>query len=346
MKKNSFGSIVAGTVFFVFLFIFTEEFSAGISKGLTNCAKIVIPSLFPFLAASSLISCGELPDKLKRILNPLTNLLFKLPADCLSAIVLGQLGGYLSGAKAAQTLYNSGTLSRSQAKRLLLFNVNAGMGFSVNAVGSILLNSRESGRILLISLCISSLILGIFLRFMPDENNGSEKLPVSHPSLSSAMVESVSSGAISTLAACAFVAFFSGITAVIEVHVPNETVKLAAACLLEVTNGCMNAAGKISLPLLAAICAFGGICVHMQVFSIAKDIKISLLRFYIFRILHALLAFAACSALLHFFPIEEQVFVSFSKNAAIWSFSAPASISLLFFSAILILDLDNKGEIC
>lgn len=346
MRKNGFLCVLAGTAIFVLLFIFTEQFSSGLSVGLTNCARVVIPSIFPFLIASSLVGCGELPERLKKAINPLTMHLFKLPAECLPAIVLGQLGGYLSGAKTAQTLYSSGTLSQSQTKRLLLFNINAGMGFSVNAVGNALLCSREAGKIILAATCVSSFILGFFTKFLPDDNTDAKKLPLKLIPLSAAAVESVSSSAAATLTACAFVAVFSGITNIINSNITNEAAKLAAVCMLEVTNGCISAAGKVSLPLLAAICAFGGICVHLQAFSIAKSIKISLPLFYLFRILHAVLAFAICSVILHFFPIEEQVFLSFSPNAALWSFSAPASVSLLFLSAILILDLDNKGEIC
>lgn len=272
--------------------------------------------------------------------------LFNLPAECLPVMILGQLGGYLSGAKAAESLYRTGALSESQAKRLLLFSINAGMGFSVNAVGSVMLGSRESGKILLISLCISSLVIGFFTRFIPDTNSEAKRLSVSRPSLSAAIVESVSSSAVATLTACAFVSVFSGIIAVIEAYISNESIRTIFVCLLEVTNGCINAADKMPLPMLAAVCAFGGICVHLQVFSVAKSIRIKLSLFYLFRILHAMLAFAICSVILHFFPIEEQVFLSFSQNAALWSFSAPASISLLFLSTILILDLDNKGEIC
>lgn len=344
MKKGLAFSVF-GICFFAFLFIFSEEFSEGIKTGLSNCAKAVIPSLFPFMVAATLTGYGELPEKLKRFLTPLTEFFFGLPADCFFAVITGQLGGYLSGAKAAETLFTSGKLTQSQTSRLIMFSVNAGMGFTVNAVGSVMLRSRESGRILLLSLVISSIILGFISKYFKSDEREIKRLAPKELSFSEAIVSSVSSAAVSTLFACAFVTVFSGISSVTESLIKSESISLAVSCILEVTNGCFDASGKISLPLIAAVCAFGGICVHMQVFSIAKETKINVPRFYFFRVIHSAIAYLTCKTILYFFPVEQSVFLSFSNNAALWSFSAPASVSLLFLSALLILDLDNKERI-
>ncbi len=346
MKTKGFSALFAGFVCFIFLSVFWAPFAQGLSAGLENCAKTVIPSLFPFLIAASLTGNGDIPEKAKKLLNPITQKLFRLPSESLPAIILSQFGGYLSGAKAVDSLYRSGAISREQAERLLLFGVNSGIGFSVNAVGSIMLGSRESGIILLISLCISSLICGFLTRLLPSEANEAKRLSYSQPPLSIAVVESVSSSAQAILTACAFVSVFSGISSVLDSLIPDENIRLAAACLLEVTNGCISAAGKVSLPIIAAVCAFGGICVHMQVFAVAKNICIKIPAFYLFRILHSLIAFIACKILLFIFPIDTTVFLSITPNARLWSFSAPASISLLLLSALLILDLDNNQKIC
>ncbi len=343
---NGFIAVCAGLTSFIFLLVFWNPFVNGLNLGLTNCAKIVIPSLFPFLVAASLTGSGDIPPKAKKLLNPITQRLFGLPAESLPVIILSQAGGYLSGAKAADSMHRSGMLGKTQAARLLLFSVNAGIGFSVNAVGNIMLSSKESGIILLLSLSFSSLIIGFLTRFLPAKESEFQKLAFSPPPLSFALVESVSSSAQAMLAACGFVSIFSGITAVFNSLVQNENIKLAVACILEATNGCMAAAGKVSLPTIAAVCAFGGICVHMQIFSIAKNIDIKIPVFYLFRILHSCLAFLICRLILFFFPIETQVFLSLSPNAQLWSFSAPASVSLLLLSALLILDLDYNKKIC
>lgn len=344
--KNRVFIFFSGISVFVLIFLFSEEFTAGFSAGLSNCAKIVIPSLFPFLVASSLAGSGELPPLLKRIAELITRRFFRLPSDCLPAIILGQLGGYLSGASAAGSLYSSGIISRTQAQRLVLFCINSGVGFSVNAVGNALLGSREAGKILLISLCVSSVMTGFFIRFIPDKEEREKRIKKDNMNFSSALVGSVYSASSAMLNCCGFVCLFSGISSVLSLLIKNQTANLVAACLLEVTSGCASAAGKASLPVIAAVCAFGGVCVHMQIFSLTKNFGVNLPVFYVFRALHSVLAYTSCRMILHFHPIETQVYVSVSSNIQIWSFSAPAAISLMFLCALLILDLDNNKKIC
>lgn len=347
MKKKSYTATLAGVILFVMLFVFSEQFMQGISSGLMTCVKIVIPSLFPFMIAASLAGNGAMPKPLKLICEPVTQFLFRLPAESLPAIILGQLGGYISGAKSADSLYSNGVLTKSEANRLLLFSVNAGMGFSVNAVGNALLGSREAGKVLLAALCVSSLIIGIISRFLSDDDSKPKSITEKNNIMfSSAVVNSVSSGAYAMLAACAFVTLFSGLCAITDEYIKNETVKTIISCLLEVTKGCIDIAEKASLPVIAAVCAFGGICVHMQIFSLSQSLDLKLTKFYAFRMLHSILAYASCKIILHFHPVEQQVFLSFCENAAAVSFSVPSAISLLFLCALLILDLDNGKKIC
>ena len=345
MKKNGFGALASGILLFTVLFLFPGLFSKGFANGLRSCAEIVIPSMFPFLVSASLTGSGSVPKPVKRIFEPITQKLFRLPADCLPAIIIGQLGGYLSGAKAADSLCQSGIITPSQASRLMLFSVNAGMGFAVNAVGSIMLGSRQIGRILLFSLCVSSLITGFLTRFIPDtEAKAPEK--IKKTSFSAALVGSVTSGTNAMLAACGFVCLFSGILSIASHFIPNKTASAAISCLFEITNGCMNAAEAFSIPAIAAACAFGGLCVHFQIFAVTENCSFGIFRFYLFRIIHSATAFAVCAIYLHFSPVEHQVFLSLYENAALWSFSAPSAVSLLFLSALLILDLDNKCKMC
>ncbi len=345
LKNKEHTAVFAGISMFIFLLVFSGEFKGGFAQGLKNCSEMVIPSLFPFLIAASLAGSGELPPKINRFVSVITNFLFGLPAESFLAVVLGQLGGYLSGAKAAQSLCSSKKISQEQAEKLMLFCINPGIGFAINALGSIMLLSRNSGRIIFASICISALICGVVSRFLPCKSEKEMIANIVPVSFSEAVVNSVSSGTISLLTACAFVCLFSGLTSVIEAHTENENIRLFAICLLEITNGCIYASKEMSLPFISAICAFGGLCVHMQIFAVANDYKIRIPLFYAFRVLHAILAFTVCSFILWLFPAEQQVIVNITPEAALWSFSAPASISLLFLSALLILDLDNKHKI-
>jgi len=342
MKKSA--AVVTGCLLTVILFAFGKEFSSGSLKGLEICAEILIPSLFPFMVAAALTSAGDIPQFIKNKLSPIMKFFFRQQADAAFAVLIGLFGGYPAGVKTAVSLYESGKITREQARRLNLFCVNAGAGFCVNAIGNGLLNSRKSGLILLFSLCISAVILGFFTRGKKEDYLTPPQI-IGIP-FSEALVKSVSSSSTAMLGICAFVTLFSGIIAVLSTLGIKENILLFLCCILEVTSGCAQAAGKVSLPSIAAICAFGGICVHMQVFSLGKNLMPDMGKFCLYRLLHAALAWITCSVLLFFFPVELQTVSIMTQNAAPVSFSVPAAVSMLFLSALLILDLDTNRKVC
>lgn len=344
MKKGSTLTAVAGAVIFVVMFRYTQAFSEGIITGLKNCASVIIPSLFPFMVAASFMGFAEIPKRLKRFADPVTRLLFGQPSECVAAVFSGLLGGYPSGTKAAHSLWSGGKISEENAKRLVLFCINGGAGFCVNAVGTAMLGSEKAGRIIILSMCLAAVITGVFTR----RKTPPEQVPVipEYISFSEIFVESVASASRGIITVCAYTALFSGVISVVSQMGLNENTIAALACLLEVTSGCVEIAGKVPIPVIASVCAFGGLCVHMQIFTVAGEIKPKLSEFYFFRIVHSLLSGVICALLLKVFPVTEETALTLSENASAWSFSAPAAISLVFLASLLILELDKEKKIC
>lgn len=343
MKNGKYAATTAGAALFVLFFVFREDFLKGAAIGLSNCAQVIIPSLFPFMTAASVLGEGEMPKSIKKITEPFSRRLFGQPAEAMIAVAVGLFGGYPSGTRAALSLYKSGKISRNQAERLMLFCVNSGVGFCVNALGAGLLGSEKAGNVIFASLCISAIITGLFTRSRKKEFFcPAIAIP---KSLSEIFVDGVASGASGIISVCAFTVLFSGLLSVVSGLVGEKT-STVVACLLEITSGCAAVSGKIPLPILSGICAFGGLCVHMQIFSVSGGMKPDFKRFYLFRILHSLLSAGICSLLLKLFPVEIPTFLSVAENVSLYSFSVPAAISLLFFSSLLIFDLDKQRKIC
>ena len=319
MNKKRYAAAFAGTAVFMILFFFSKDFSEGAAIGLGNCVRVIIPSLFPFMVAASLLGEGEIPPFLKRVYEPLTRRFFGQPADSLLVIFTGLLGGYPSGARAALSLWQNGKISSAQAKSLMLFCVNSGAGFCVNALGISLLGSERAGVIIFASLCISALVTGLFSK--TKEENAVYIKTEKTKTFAEVFVGSVASGASGIINVCAFTVLFSGILRVISASGVGEKALVPVACLLEITSGCACASGNVSLPMLAGACAFGGLCVHMQIFSVAGETKPDIRRFYAFRILHSVLSVCICRLLLEFFPVEIPTFLSVSQNISLCSFS-------------------------
>lgn len=341
MKKMKYPGFFFGALIFAAAFIFTKEFSAGVSRGLRLCAETVIPSLFIFTFAADIAGKSEPPKLLTKFFSPLLRLM-KLPPEAFTAVALGLLGGYPVGAKTSAALLSSGRITPEQRDRLLLFCIAPGVGFSVNTVGCALLGSRSSGLIILASVSASALLLGICASFIPGADGRAPSSGLKRAE--SSLVESVAACSQAMLGICGFVSLFSGIGVAVELLPVSEKSLAVLKCAAEITGGCASASKIMSLPLIAGFCGFGGICVHLQVFSIG-GMKTNTLRFMLFRILHGALSVIFCILLLEIFPTDIQALSVSTENAAVNSFSPFASLSLMLLSAVLILELDNKAEV-
>ncbi len=339
MKKGSV-TFLLGISAFLCAFLFPEQFLKGVKNGLMLSANTVVPSLFVFMCASSIIGNGSMPRPLKKAAGIFMKA-FSLPAEALPTIFLGLFAGYPTGAKMTEELMKSGRISENQKQRMLRFCISPGMGFSINAVGIMMLNSKKSGIIILISVCISSLLIGLFSAIGErTENNSLSETRTKSPD--EALVDGVSSGTVSMLIICGFVALFSGMGEIINLIPIDGKAKILLHSFLEVTGGCEKAASTMPLPMISGICAFGGICVHMQIFSITETKK---LKFLLFRFIHAALSTLICFVILNYFPVEADAVSIQTERFVMNSFSLPASLSLMFLASLIILDLGQNRTI-
>lgn len=99
----------------------------GAVQGVDLCIKTVIPSLFPFLFLSGIITASLQGTKLPflRFLGKL----FLLPPNMEHLLIPAFLGGYPIGAQCVFQACRSGLLSKSQAERMLAYCSNAGPAF-------------------------------------------------------------------------------------------------------------------------------------------------------------------------------------------------------------------------
>ena len=92
-----------------------------VAEALALCARSVVPSLFPFLVASSALLALGFGELAAPWLAGLMEPLFRVPGAGSAALVLGLVGGYPIGAKTAADLYRENLVSREEAERLLAF---------------------------------------------------------------------------------------------------------------------------------------------------------------------------------------------------------------------------------
>lgn len=112
--------------------------------------------------------------------------------------------------------------------------------------------------------------------------------------------------------------------------------------LTEITAGCRTGAmAGASLPLFAFALGWGGICVHLQVFSLFREFPLSRWVFRLFRFLHGLLSDVLCWLLLPFFPQAEAASSQWSSQLSAAA-SAPIPAVIVLFVLLLVMALDGS----
>lgn len=341
-------ALFCGAVCYI-LFSAPELCARGVREALAVCGNTVIPSLFPFMVVSGFLVHSGTSAALGRIAAPITARLFRLPGVSAGVILMSLVGGFPVGVKMTAQLLDAGQLNESQAKRMCLFCVNAGPAFVISAVGTTVLGSTRAGVLLYAALCFAALLIGICTRFFakkePRISKKERVLLVTNPAV--ALSDAVRESVYAMLQICAWVVLFGALSTYLQALPLPNTVTVLINCITEVTAGVHAAAGRISLPMLAAVLAFSGLSVHCQILGELKHCGVRYSVFFLARLAACALSFLICAGLLKVFPCEISVF---SANGTVvpaaYSVSAPSFLTLMLMSILLILEVEPRRKVC
>ncbi len=317
MKKPG-ESIIAYILFciIIVLLIFSPAAKSGAIEGINLCEGIIIPALLPILI--------------------LCNILIKLKSKniVLKTILLGMISGYPSGAILTRELYKSGFITSKDVQKIMCFNFCGGCAFIISAIGTVVYKSTKAGIVLYFSCVLSSLIIALFTKPL---NNQQINCSFQKTNFSSALCQSVESSVKSLAIMSGYIILFSSFISIIKI--PDYLV-----AVFEITNGICKTKTLPPLPICAFFLSFGGLCIHFQLISVLKDMEVKYSRFFIFRVISAVLSFFICKLILCFFP-------EISSVSAILSPSLPFEISklgsglstvMIIGCALIVFDIENR----
>ena len=247
----------------------------GIRAGLSLSVTAVIPAIFPFAVLSPYLQTLPLATRKKK---GLFSRVFRLPTAAVLPLFVGLVCGFPLGAKVTRDGYSAGLYTKEEAERILCFANNPSIAFVVLGVGKNLRGRMLDGVILFAVEVLVSLIIALILSLLtktPREEDSARPLPhVTPPHLTQAMRDAVSA----SLTVTGFIAFFSGLLAVLKTFLPTAAY-LAAAALMEVGTACAALAPLAGglVPCGFAIC-FSGLSVAMQTAAMLDGTDLSLRR--------------------------------------------------------------------
>lgn len=350
----------------VYALIFYSKTSAAAAKdGLMLCINVIIPSLFPFFVASSLIVELGFADKLGRVFEPIMQPLFNIGGVCAAAFTLGFIGGYPVGAKTAISLYKNGSIAKDEAERLLSFCNNSGPAFIFGVVGAGIFSSSAIGLLLYGVHMLSSVIVGLLFRNWGRSTSFKARtrpIRVEAIEYSTAFAQSVTGSFSSMLNISAFVIFF---TVIIKLLFVSGALPFLASMLafvlkpigingswcerlltgvIELTSGVWRLKEvayelRSAITMAAFMLGWAGLSVHCQVLSFISGSGLSVKSYIIGKFAHGGISALLISILTRFLPLKEPVAAYLAEQVegmAALDFHTALLISSVF-SVVLVL---------
>lgn len=330
-----------------------EAVSGSVSGAVRDCLEVIVPSLFAFtVLAIWLQSSGLYRLLLRPITLPLSRLL-RMDEELCAVIVLGNIGGYPVGAKLLSRLVSDNRISREDAGRMLCCCFGSGPSFVVGIVGVKIFGSAAAGLAIFAACFCSSLIIAAAVRL-----KGEIVLRESRSSFrftAECFTDSVMSAARVMFTVCVMIAAFAVIFSILDIlrvtsaagglfslMGAGELSESILPAFLEVTRiKALKPAAEWVMPFCAGMLSFGGICVHIQVMAVAKEIPIK--AFIVSRLPAALLsALLSLPALLLPQPATEAL--SPAPETRPFSVSALISACVLIMCGILLAGKNNKDR--
>lgn len=249
----------------------------GIQKALVLCATSIIPSLFVFLILSDCIASLLLAS---RRISPKWTI-----------FLLGNLCGFPAGAVACSRYTGACASDPKKLSALLAFCNNASPAFLFGAIGNALFADKRIGLLLFVAQFSVSFFGTLLTQVTVTAFSSAQDADFSFFCVLEKAIQSI-------LRICALICLFSAVLSVCRIYVSPSVFAFLSA-ILEIGNGTAMAS-TLPTPFAIALCGFAcgwsGICVHMQIFSAAKSMKVNKIRFvfckFIQGVFTAVLSFA------------------------------------------------------
>lgn len=274
MQANYRTGIFAAVGMFVLILDSKTAISAA-QDAIGVCIRSVIPSLLPFFVLSILLT-DALKGSDTALLRPLGRLCRMSPGSE-SILILGLLGGYPAGAQCISQSYQNGSISRSEAQRLLGFCSNAGPAFLFGICSSAFASGKSVWYLWIIHI-LSAILTGVLL---PGGHH--DRIQRASSTSETTVPDALKRSIVILSGICGWIMLFRIVLEFCQrwfLWLLPQTAQTAVAGILELSNGCLELTSVAPEGLRFIVCsgilAFGGICVCMQTQSVTGALGMGL----------------------------------------------------------------------
>lgn len=275
-------------------------------KGIALWASSVLPALLPFFICANFMTALGLPVYIGRVFEKPFQKLFGAPGISAFVFTVSITSGYPMGPKLIGDFGRTGSITRSEAKRMLTFCSTSGPLFMLGAVGAGMLGSSAAGAVIALSHYLGALLNGLLYRVFSSDHPPQKKGTVNTAAIKKgSLLDIFTDSMISSFRAlgiiCGYIVLFMMISdflqycGILNVFQTDWSKGLVKGCL-EMTVGCSSISriGDLTLQYQCILCtfliSFGGLSVYAQSMSMMAGLNIGSLYYLMIKLSHGLLS--------------------------------------------------------
>ena len=280
---------------------FLELFSHSnvVKEAIISSSKLwfynLVPSILPIYLLIDISLNYYYFKYINIIFYPLLNKLFNIKKNISYIFILSILSGFPSNSKYLKNALDNNLINIKEANRLLIFTHFSNPLFIIESIGVNFLNNKKIGIVILISHYLGNILLGILNRKSYD-NISNNNLKYKKNSFINTLSNSITNTFSILILLYGIITFFMIITSLLNVNLNINPIINSLICgLLEITNG-ISLVSNLSIPIIykgiiiTFLLSFGGLCIHMQVFSILKEYSLKYSSYLKYRIIHGIVS--------------------------------------------------------
>ena len=263
----------ASLAFIFFFLIFSDAAAHSALNGMTLCAKVLIPTLFPTMVLTGIAVRSGALSTLSKIGSKLFPRLFGIDGRYIISFLIGLLGSAPTGAMAVKNL--SDGEDKCNAASALLLSSTVSFSFIYTVVGKGMLYSGRRGIALFVFQIISVALMAMIMRPKNRKHRKTtmtEEKTENFPTTVASSIRDASAGMINV---CGSVIFFSAVSGIFISLPISENVKLFICPFLELSSGLNYVAGKfppdIAFVLASGAVGWSGLAMIFQSVSFAEN---------------------------------------------------------------------------
>ncbi len=307
--KKKFNLLIC---FIIFLFLFEIfDHSNIIINTIYESSKIwfynIVPTILPIYIIVDLLINYNAIFYLSKVFGSIMEKLFKLKPETSFVFLLSIISGFPSNSKYLKNMLDDKIINPNEANKLLLFTHFSNPLFIIESIGVSFLNNKQVGIIILVVHYLTNIIIGLFNRnYYVNLSNDVKIKEKKKDSFVNTLSNSIFNTVKILFLLYGIITFFMIVTSLIKANLPFNNIINSLLCgLLEMTQG-IYFVSSLTIPLIIKstiitfFISFGGLSIHMQVFSILGGYKLSYKDYFLARLMHAVIASSIVFLILYF----------------------------------------------